>query len=114
MNNISTHVEYAVLWGRVLKLMRAGVQMWYYPAAPPFYVMVVLSGTRVVRVLCIVMATPLCAAAYVGVGDATECARLRLTAPSSAYTRRCIFVIMPKRRDRAKSVSASNNDLNLR
>ena len=110
MKEFGTHVGYTVIWGRVSKMVRAGVQMCYYLAASSFYVMVVLSGTRIVRVLCIVMATPCYVATCVGVGVAAECARLRLTAPSSASTNR--FLIMPKRREVAKSVSASNNDLN--
>ena len=51
MKDIGAHVGYTVLWGRVSKVVGAGMQMCYYPAAPQFYVMAVLSGTRVVRVL---------------------------------------------------------------
>jgi len=40
------------------KLVLSGVLVCYYPVAPPSHVMAVLSGTRVVRVLCMVMATP--------------------------------------------------------
>ena len=109
MKDINAHVGYTILWGRVPKLVRAGVEICYHPAAPPISVMAVLSGTRVVRILCMVMATPCCAAACVGVGDAAECARLRLTAHGSACTKRFVFLIMPKRRDYGKSVSASNN-----
>ena len=114
MKDIGAHVEYIVLWGRVSKLVRAGVQMCYNPAAPPFHVMAVLSGIRVVRVLCMAMAAPWCAAAGMCVGVATECARLRLTAPGSASNKRFLFLIMHKRRDSAKTVCASNNDLNMR
>ena len=88
--------------------------MCYYPAASPFHVMAVLSGTRVVRVLCVWVATPYCVAACASVGVAAECAPLRLMAPGSASTKRFLFLIIPKRRDRAKSVSASNNDLCMR
>jgi len=49
MNDIGAHVGYTVLWDRVSKIVRARVQMYYYPAAPQFHVMTVLSGTRVVR-----------------------------------------------------------------
>jgi hypothetical protein len=55
MKDIGAHVGYTVLWDRVSKVVRAGVQMCYYPTASPFYVMAVLSGTRAVRVLCMVM-----------------------------------------------------------
>jgi hypothetical protein len=56
MKNIGIHVGYTVLWGMVSKVVRAGVQMCYHPAAPPCHVMAVLSGTRVVWALCVVMA----------------------------------------------------------
>ena len=90
------------------------MKMYYYPAAQQFYVMAVLSGTRVVRVLRMVMATRLYAAAFVCVGVAAEFARLRLTTPGSASTKHFLLLIMPNRRDCAKSVSASNDDLNMR
>jgi len=83
-----------------------------HPATPSFHVMAVLSGTRVARVLRVWMATPCCVAACVCVGVAAECARLRLMALGSASTKRFMVLLMPKRRDCAKSVSASNNDLN--
>ncbi len=79
MKDIGAHVWYTVLWDRVSKVMRAGVQMCYYPVAPPLHVRAVLSGTRAVRVLCMVMAAPSFAAAYVCVGVAAECDRLHLT-----------------------------------
>ena len=81
IDDIGAHVGYAVLWGRVSKVVRAGEQMFYYPVTPPFHVMVVLSGTCELRVLCVVMAAPYCADACVCVGVAAECDRLRLTAP---------------------------------
>ena len=58
MEDIGAHVGYTVLWGRVSKVMGAGVHLCYYPAVLPFHVMAVLSGTRVVRVLCVWVATP--------------------------------------------------------
>ena len=50
--------------------------------------------------------------ANVGVGDATECVRLRVTPPESASAKRFLFLIMPLRRDCAKSASGSNSDFN--
>ena len=114
MKDIGVHVGYTVLWGRVSKVVGAGMQMCYHPVALPIHVMAVLSGTRVVRVLCVWVATPSCVAACVCVGVAAECARVRLIAPGNAFTKRFMFLIMPKRRDCAKSVSASNNDLQMR
>ena len=55
--------------------VKVGVQMYNYPAALPFQVMAVLSGTRLVRVLCVWVATSCCVAACVCVGFAAECAR---------------------------------------
>jgi hypothetical protein len=78
------------------------------------YVMAVVSGTRVVRVLFVWVATPWCVAACMCDGVAAECARVRLMTLGRAPTKRFLFLIMPKRRDYAKSVSASNNDLNKR
>ncbi len=112
MKEIGAHMGYTVIWGKVSKVMRAGVQMCYYPAAPPFHVMAVLSGTRVVRVLWVVMSAPCCVAACVCVGVAAECARLRLlTALGCASTKCFLFLIMSKRRDCAKAVSAPSIDL---
>ena len=42
------------------------------------------------------------------------CSDIRLVAPVSASTKRFLFLIMPKRRDYAMSVSASSNDFNKR
>jgi hypothetical protein len=53
MKDIGAHVGHTILWDRVTTVVGAGMQMWYYPAASPFHVMAVLSGTRVVRVLCL-------------------------------------------------------------
>jgi hypothetical protein len=35
MEDIGAHVGYTVLFDRVSKVIEAGVQMCYYPAAPP-------------------------------------------------------------------------------
>ena len=113
MKIISAHVECTVQWGRVSNVVRAGVPMCYYPAAPPFHVIAVLSGTRVVRVLCVVMAAPYYVVAFVCVGIAAKCARLRLTAPGSS-TQRFLLLSMPKRGDCAKSKSASIDAFNRR
>jgi hypothetical protein len=115
MKDIGAHVGFTVLWGKVSKVVRAGVQMcYYYPAAPPFHVMTMLSGNRVVWILSMVMDAPCCEVACGCVGVAAECARERLTAPCSASSKRLLILIMPKRRDYARSVSASSNDLNMR
>jgi hypothetical protein len=114
MKDIGAHVRYTVLWGRVSKVVGTGMQMCYYPAAPPFHVMTVLSGTRVVRVLCVWVATPCCVTVCVCVGVAAECARVRLIAHGSDSTKRFLFLIMPKRRECAKLLSASIGDLNKR
>ena len=114
MKDVGAHVGYTVVWGKVSKVAGVVMQMCYYPAAPPFHVMAVLSGTRVVRVLCVWVATPCCVAACGCVRVAVTCARLRLMAPGSASIKRFMFLIMPKRRDCAKLMSASNNDLNMR
>jgi len=70
MKDIGAHVGYTILWAKISKVVRAGVQMCYYPAAPPSHVMAVLSRTRVVRLLCMAMAAPCCAAACMCVGAA--------------------------------------------
>jgi hypothetical protein len=114
MKDIGVHVGYTVLWLRISKVVGAGMQMCYYPAAPPFHVMVLLFGTRVVGILCVWVAIPCCVAACVCVKVAAECARLRLMVHGNAFTKRFLFLIMPEWRDCAKSVSASNNDLNMR
>ena len=58
MKDIGARVGYTVLWDRVSKMVRVGMQICDYPVAPPFHVMAVLSGTRVVLVLCVWLATP--------------------------------------------------------
>jgi hypothetical protein len=73
----------------------------------------VLSGTRIVRVLCVCVATLCCRVAGVSAGDAAECARWRLTAHGSASTKRFLCIMMPMKRDCAKSVRESNNDLTM-
>jgi hypothetical protein len=80
MKDIGVPVGYTFLWGMISKVMGAGVQTCYYPAAPSNDAMAVLSGTRVVRVLCV---APCCVAACVCVFVAAECARVRLIAPSN-------------------------------
>jgi len=72
MKDIGAHVGYKVLWGRVSKVVGAGTQMCYYPAASLNLVMAVLSGTRVVRVLCVWVATPCYVAACVRVEVTTS------------------------------------------
>jgi len=114
MKDIGAHVGYTILWGMVSKVVRVGVQMCYYPAAPPFHVMAVLSKTRVVRVLCVVMVAPCSAAACVCVGVVAECARQRLTTLGVASTTCFLFLIMPKRRECVKPEGASISDLNMR
>ncbi len=61
MKDIGANVWYTVLWGRASKvaIVRAGVQMRYYPAASLFLVIAMLSGTRVVRVPWVVMVVSL-------------------------------------------------------
>jgi hypothetical protein len=71
---------------------------------------VVLSGTWVVRFLSIrgVTSCRRVACGYDGV--ATECALCLRTALNSASTRRFIFLVMPMRRDWAKSMREFSND----
>ena len=53
MKDIGSHVGYTVLLDKVTNEVGAGMQVCYYPAAPPIHVMAVLSGTRAMRVLCV-------------------------------------------------------------
>ena len=76
------------------------------------HVMAVLSGTRIVRVLCVCVVPPCWRAADVGARDATECARCRLTSHVTISTKRFLFLTIPIRRNCAKFVSESNKDLN--
>jgi len=64
--------------------------------------------------VCVYVAAPCSEAASVCDGVAAECARLRLTASRNASTKRFMFLIMPKRRDCAKSASESSIDVNRR
>ncbi len=90
------------------------MQLCYYPAAPLFHIMALLSRTRVVRVIFVWVDASYSEVACVCVGVAAEIVRLRLTALGSASTKRTVFLIMPKGRDCAKSASESSNDLNMR
>jgi hypothetical protein len=114
MKDNHAHVRFTIIWDRITKEVRAGVHMCYYPAASPLHVMAMIPGTRVVRVLCVVMAAPCSVVACVCVGVVAQCARLRPTAPGSASTKRFLFFIMHKRRDCTKSASEPNIDLNMR
>ena len=73
--------------------------------------MAVLSGLRVVHILCARMAASCFRAANMGDGDAPEYARKRLSSSRRASTKRFLLLIMLKRRDYAKSVRESNSDL---
>ncbi len=53
MKDIGAPVEYTILWGRGAKVVLSGVHICYCPAAPPCHVMAMLSGSRVVRILCV-------------------------------------------------------------
>ena len=53
IKDVGSNVGYTILRGRATKGVGAGLQMCYYPEAPPFHVMAVLSGTRVAWVLCV-------------------------------------------------------------
>ncbi len=63
---------YTVLWDKGAKMVLTEVHVCYYTAAPPPHVIVVLSGTRVVRVLCVWVATPCSRAARECVGLQTS------------------------------------------
>ena len=71
-----------------------------------------LSGTRNVLVQCVCVAVSRCVIACVCVMLAAECALLLLRLPGSASTRRFLLLMMPMRRECAKSVRESNIDLN--
>jgi hypothetical protein len=58
MKDIGARVVYKVLWNMGAKVVLTGVYMYYYSAAPPRHVMAMLSGTHVVRVLCVWVAAP--------------------------------------------------------
>ncbi len=69
------------------------------------YVMAVLSGTRVVRVLWVWEAVSCCATACVGAGAAADCDRRRLVIPTES-SMRCLVCVVPLlvRRESARSV----------
>jgi hypothetical protein len=73
--------------------------------------MAVLSGARDVRVLCVCVDVS-CFVTALGARASAECARLRLTVPGRQSTKRFLLFILAKRRDCAKSVLESSNDLN--
>jgi hypothetical protein len=52
------------------------------------YVVAVLSGARVVRVLCVCVATPHVGWYVLGASDAFDCAQWQLTSPDNASTKR--------------------------
>ncbi len=72
-----------------------------------------LRDSRGAGPMCVV-GSPCCVAACVCVGVAAESALLRFLAFGSASSKRFLFLIMSRRRECAKSVSASNIDLNRR
>ena len=57
------------------------------------YMMAVLSGTLVVRVMCVCVAVSCCVTACVGAWAAAECARLRLTIPTASSVRFLVYVV---------------------
>ncbi len=70
-----------------------------------------VSGARVVRVLWVCVASPL----LMGGGEHWGCIRVRSGVSNSAgraSSKRFLFLIMPKRRDWARSVSESISDFN--
>jgi hypothetical protein len=85
----------------------------YYPVPSLFHAMAVLYGMRVARVLCVCVTTSRYRPIGVSSGDATQCARQRMTAPCSAYTKRFLILMIPLRRDCAKFVSESIADMNM-
>ncbi len=74
--------------------------------------MVVLSGIRNVRVLCVCVAVPCCVTACVYDMPAAECALMLMLFHGSASIRRFLFLMMPIRQDCARSVRESISDLN--
>ena len=72
----------------------------------------VLSGIRCVRVLYVCVADPCCETACECDMLAAECALMLLLSPGSASIRRFLFLMMPIRRDCARSVRESSSDLN--
>ncbi len=74
--------------------------------------MTVLSGTRTVRVLCVCVAVSCGVTACVCAMLASECALMLVMFLGSISTRRFLLLMMPMRRDCAKSVRESGNDVN--
>ena len=72
-----------------------------------------LRDSRSAGPMCVGSYPLLCGGMYC-VGVAAECARVHLMALGSVSTKRFMFIIMAKRRDYARSASASINDLNKR
>ena len=81
------------------------------PGTVNHYMMAVLSGILCVRFLWVCVAVPCCETGWSD-ESAVECALMLLLFPGSVSIRRFLFLIMPRRRDCAKSVRESNNDLN--
>ena len=73
--------------------------------------MAVLSGARDVRVMCVWLVVSCCVTA-VSARIAADYARVRPTFHGRDSTKRFLLFIMPNRRDFAKSVIESSNDLN--
>ncbi len=73
MKDIGAHLGYTILWDMSTKVVLARVHVCYYLGAPPRHVMVVLSGTRIVRVLCVW-------AAALDLGQHVNASGLRLSA----------------------------------
>ena len=76
------------------------------------YVMAVLSGSRVVRGMCVCVAAPFCWAACGCARDAAKFAWRWLTPPSRAFVKRFLFLMIHIRQDVAKFVNESNDDMN--
>ncbi len=74
--------------------------------------MAVLSGTRVVRVMYVWLAVSCGVTGRGCVVSAAECALMLLLFPGSVSIRRFLLLMMPRRRDCAKSVRESSSDLN--
>jgi len=74
--------------------------------------MAVLSGIRMVRVLCVCGAVSCCVTACVRDMASAECAPVLLPFPGRSSTRRFVLLLMPMRRDCDKSVRESSNYLN--
>ena len=82
------------------------------PGAIIYYMIAVLSGTRNVRAMCVCEDVSCCVIACVCGVSAAEFALMLLLFPGSASTRRFLLLMMPKRRDCAKSVRKYSDELN--